>query len=62
MVQTKNQVGRPKGSTKVDKTQKRDLGLVQISGEVHKILKEYCDYHGYKMSALVSNLIKKHCK
>lgn len=62
MATTKNPVGRPKGSTKVDKTIKRDLGLVQIPGETHRILKEYCDYHGYRMSSLVSNLIKKHCK
>lgn len=48
--------------TKTDNKVKRDLALVQIPTEVHKILKDYCDYHGYKMSALVSNLIKKHCQ
>lgn len=60
--ETKRQVGRPKGTTKVDKTEKRDVALIQIPGEVHRMLKEYSDYHGYKMSALVSNLIRKHCK
>lgn len=57
--QTKNPVGRPKGSVK--STGRKDLALVQVPSEVHKILKEYCDHHGYKMSALVANLIKKHC-
>ena len=48
--------------TKTETKVKRDLALVQIPAEVHKILKDYCDHHGYKMSALVSNLIRKHCK
>jgi|LakMenEpi03Aug12_release.lakeMendotaPanAssembly.Ray.scaffolds.fasta_scaffold4955205_1 hypothetical protein len=48
--------------TKTDNKVKRDIALVQISTEVHKILKDYCDHHGYKMSALVSNLIRKNCK
>ena len=62
MATTKNPVGRPKGSTTTDKTIKRDLGLVQLPGETHRMLREYCDYHGYRMSALVNNLIKKHIK
>ena len=59
MTQTKNNVGRPKGITK---SEKRDLALVQIPGEVHRQLKDYCDHHGYKMTSLVSNLIRKNCK
>lgn len=33
--------------------------MIMIRKEVHEQLKAYCDHHGYKMSALVSNLIKK---
>ena len=36
--------------------------LVMIPKDVHTILKTYCDEHGYKLSGLVCNLIKKHCK
>lgn len=49
-------------TTKTETKVKRNLALVQIPTEVHKQLKEYCDYHGYKMSSLVSNLIRKNCK
>jgi hypothetical protein len=60
MATTKRPVGRPKGSTKTDKTLKRDIKLVNLPGETHRMLKEYCDEHGYRISSLVSNLIKKH--
>ena len=36
--------------------------LVMLPKDVHTILKTYCDEHGYKLSGLVCNLIKKHCK
>lgn len=36
--------------------------MIMIRKEVHADLKDYCDRHGYKMSALVSNLIKKAIK
>jgi hypothetical protein len=32
---------------------------VQISREAHNMLKEYCNHHGFKMSALLNNLIRK---
>jgi hypothetical protein len=32
---------------------------VQISREAHKMLKEYCNFHGFKMSALLNNVIKR---
>jgi len=36
--------------------------LVMVPKDVHAILKEYCDYHGYKLSGFVSSLIRKNCK
>jgi len=34
--------------------------MIQIQPETHKLLKEYCDEHGYKISAIVDKIIKKH--
>jgi hypothetical protein len=36
--------------------------LVQIPRETHDMLKEYANEHGYIMSVLVSNIIKKYIK
>jgi hypothetical protein len=60
MATLKNPVGRPKSTTPTDKKVKRDIKLVNLPGETHRMLKEYCDEHGYRISTLVSNLIKKH--
>jgi len=35
---------------------------VQISREAHNALKDYCNHHGFKMSALLNNLIRKETK
>ena len=52
-----------KTKTEVKETRtERGWALVQISADTHKLLKEYCDEHGFKMSALTNNLIKKHIK
>jgi hypothetical protein len=40
----------------------KKYAMLQLPAEVHQILKKYCDKNGYKMSALVSNLIKTHIK
>ena len=32
--------------------------MIQISPETHELLKEYCDEHGYKITAI--EIIKKH--
>lgn len=42
--------------------EERSWTVVQISKESHAILKEYSDYHGFKMTSLLGNLIKRHCK
>ncbi len=42
--------------------EERSWTVVQISKEHHAILKAYCDYHGFKMTGLLGNLIKNNCK
>jgi hypothetical protein len=42
--------------------EEKKYAMLQISTDIHKLLKDYCDTNGYKMGALVSNLIKKHIK
>jgi hypothetical protein len=34
--------------------------MIQIQPETHQLLKEYCNEHGYKISAIVDKIIKKH--
>jgi hypothetical protein len=36
--------------------------MVQLPKEVHKELKEYCNRHGFKISALLSNIIRQYIK
>lgn len=48
-------------TTKVE-TKERGWALIQVRADTHKLLKEYCDEHGYKMSALTNNLIRKFIK
>ena len=51
-----------KTNTKPKNKSMENYSLVMLPKEVHKQLKEYCDHHGYKMTGLLSNLIRKHCK
>jgi len=41
---------------------KQKYKMLQLSEEVHKMLKEYCKHHGFSMSSLVSALIKQTIK
>jgi hypothetical protein len=34
--------------------------MIQIPPETHQLLKAYCDEHGYKITAIVDKIIKKH--
>jgi hypothetical protein len=34
--------------------------MIQIPPETHQLLKEYCNEHGYKITAIVDKIIKKH--
>jgi hypothetical protein len=40
--------------------EEKKYAMLQISTDVHQLLKNYCDEKGLKMGALVSILIKKH--
>ena len=41
---------------------KDEYKMIQISADIHKLLKEYCKQNGFKMSAIVNILIRKHIK
>jgi len=45
----------------MDKKEKK-YGLIQIPIELHTELKKYCDKHGFKISALSANIIRKFIK
>jgi hypothetical protein len=48
---------------KAVKTKKeKKYGLIQTPIAVHAELKEYCDKHGFKISALTANIIRKYLK
>jgi len=42
--------------------EEKKYAMLQLPSDIHQLLKKYCDERGYKMGALVSNLIKKHIK
>ena len=42
--------------------EEKKYAMLQLPYDIHQLLKNYCDTNGYKMGALVSNLIKKHLK
>jgi hypothetical protein len=42
--------------------EEKKYAMLQLPSDIHQLLKNYCDTNGYKMGALVSNLIKKHIK
>jgi hypothetical protein len=33
--------------------------MLQLDNEIHKLLKEYCDHHGFKLKGFVQALIKQ---
>lgn len=43
-------------------TSEKKYAMVQLPVEVHKDLKEYCNKHGFKISALLANIIKQYIK
>lgn len=44
------------------KDKKKDYKMVMLPTEVHTMLKEYCEHHGFKMTGLLSALIKQTIK
>jgi hypothetical protein len=43
-------------------TKDKNWALIQVTKETHEMLKAYCDQHGFKISALASNIIKQYIK
>lgn len=41
---------------------KKKYAIIQIKTEVHELLKDFCNSHGYKISGLVESLIKEKIK
>jgi predicted HicB family RNase H-like nuclease len=37
----------------------KKYAMIQIDGEIHQLLKEYCKEKGYKINGLVESLIKE---
>jgi len=48
--------------TQKTKTREKKYGLIQTPIAVHAELKAYCDKHGFKISALTANIIRKYLK
>ncbi len=48
--------------TKTETTDRKERGwaLIQVRADTHKLLKDYCEEHGFKMSALTNNIIRKY--
>ena len=42
--------------------QRDEYKMIQISAEIHKLLKEYCKTNGFKLGSFVYILIRKHIK
>ena len=42
--------------------EEKKVALVQVRADVHEELKRYCNETGFKMSVLVSNIIRKYLK
>ena len=36
--------------------------MVQLDVDTHKLLKEYCNHHGFKISGLLTAIIKQYIK
>lgn len=42
--------------------EKKKLKMIQVSEETHTLLKEYCQRHGFKISGLISKLVREQIK
>jgi hypothetical protein len=42
--------------------EEKKYAMIQVSSEIHQLVKEYCDTNGFKIGSLVSILIRKHIK
>ena len=41
---------------------KKKYAMIQVTSDIHELVKEYCNQNGFKIGSLVSILIKKHIK
>lgn len=41
---------------------KQEYAMVQLDKELHRALKNYCDYHGFKMKGFIQALIRQAIK
>jgi hypothetical protein len=41
---------------------KNKYAMIQVSSDIHELVKEYCNQNGFKIGSLVSILIRKHIK
>ena len=42
--------------------QEKKYSMIQVTSEVHELVKDYCNENGFKIGSLVSILIRKHIK
>lgn len=49
-------------NVKIRKADKTEYKVVQLTADVHSLLKDYCNQKGFIMSSFVANLIKKAVK
>ena len=42
--------------------QEKKYAMIQVTSDIHELLKNYCDTNGFKIGSLVSILIRKHIK
>lgn len=42
--------------------QEKKYAMIQVTSEVHELVKDYCNENGFKIGSLVSILIRKHIK
>jgi hypothetical protein len=40
----------------------KKYAMIQVTSDIHELVKEYCNQNGYKIGSLVSILIRKHIK
>ena len=40
----------------------KKYAMIQVSSDIHELIKDYCNENGFKIGSLVSILIRKHIK
>jgi hypothetical protein len=42
--------------------QEKKYAMIQVTSDIHQLVKDYCNENGFKIGSLVSILIRKHIK